>query len=299
MPDAAVGRPAVAFPPTPAEHGVMATPSPRRRATAVAVPGTAIGGLAAILIASVVAVVALRPAPIAPGASPSLMSTPTPTAGPVATPAPKPTPPSVAGAPACADDDRPTPRGGFEDWPISMLDTILYLPAGYEPGDLVDTSAAGLNGGYLIRSLVVADLAALADNANANGTPIRIVSAYRSYEQQAATFRHWVEVGGYEQALRTSARPGHSEHQLGTVLDVTSLSGVAPWEYADWAATPAGAWMAANAWRYGFVMSYPRGSFAASCYDYEPWHYRYVGRDVAALIQADGRVPRLVLWELQ
>jgi len=205
----------------------------------------------------------------------------------------------VAGPPACAYDDRPTPRSGYGDWPLSLLDTIFHLPAGYAPGDLVDSSAAGLNGGYLVRSLIVADLRALAADASANGTPIQIVSAYRSYEQQAATFQHWVEVGGYEQALRTSARPGHSEHQLGTVLDVTSAGGTAPWEYADWAATPAGAWMAANAWRYGFVMSYPRGSFASSCYDYEPWHFRYVGRDLAAAMHADGRVPRLVLWELQ
>jgi D-alanyl-D-alanine carboxypeptidase len=57
--------------------------------------------------------------------------------------------------------------------------------------------------------------------------------------------------------------------------------------------------MAANAWRYGFVMSYPRGAYDASCYDYEPWHYRYVGRDLAARIAASARVPRQVLWELQ
>ena len=217
----------------------------------------------------------------------------------MATPDSPPPPPPVAGPPACAYDDHLTPRSGYGDWPISLLDTIFHLPAGYAPADLVDTSAAGVNGGYLVRSLVVADLRALAADANANGTPIQIVSAYRSYEQQAATFQHWVEVGGYERALRTSARPGHSEHQLGTVLDLTSAGGASPWEYADWGSTPAGGWMAANAWRYGFVMSYPPGSFAASCYDYEPWHFRYVGRDLAAVIHADGRVPRLLLWELQ
>ena len=106
----------------------------------------------------------------------------------------------------------------------------------------------------------------------------------------ASTFDYWVSVGGYEQALRTSARAGHSEHQLGTAIDVTSEGGAPPWEYADWATTPAGAWMAANAWRYGFVMSYPRGAYDVTCYDYEPWHYRYVGRDLAAEITASGRV---------
>ena len=105
--------------------------------------------------------------------------------------------------------------------------------------------------------------------------------------------------GGYEQALRTSARPGHSEHQLGTSLDFTSAGGRAPWEYADWAATPAGAWMQANAWRYGFVMGYPAGSFAVTGYDYEPWHYRYVGRDLAAAVHASGLPLRQYLWQTQ
>jgi D-alanyl-D-alanine carboxypeptidase len=180
-----------------------------------------------------------------------------------------------------------------------LLDTIYHLPAGYAPGDLVDSSAAGLNGGYSVRSVVVADLAAMARDARAAGTPIALVSGYRSHAQQQATFDYWVGVGGYKQALRTSARAGHSEHQLGTAIDVTGEGGGAPWEHTDWATTPAGAWMAANAWRYGFVMSYPRGSYDASCYDYEPWHYRYVGRGLAADIAASGRVPRQVLWELQ
>jgi D-alanyl-D-alanine carboxypeptidase len=55
--------------------------------------------------------------------------------------------------------------------------------------------------------------------------------------------------------------------------------------------------MAANAWRYGFVMSYPAGSFAVTGYDYEPWHYRYVGRDVAAAVRASGVPLRQYLWE--
>ena len=91
-----------------------------------------------------------------------------------------------------------------------------------------------------------------------------------------------------EQALRTSARAGHSEHQLGTSIDVTSEGGAAPWEYGDWATTPAGAWMADNAWRYGFVMSYPAGSQVETCFGYEPWHYRWIGRDAAAAHRQSG-----------
>ncbi len=192
-----------------------------------------------------------------------------------------------------------TKHYGYEEWAISVLDTIYMLPANYHPGDLVDSSAAGLNGGYPVRSLVVADLRALADAARANGTPIEVVSGFRSYEQQKTTFDYWVSVGGYEQALHTSARPGHSEHQLGTTLDFTSAGAGAPWEMGDWATTPAGAWMAQNAWRYGFLMSYPAGRFSETGYDYEPWHYRYVGRELAAQIVMSGLTTREYLWQSQ
>lgn len=184
-------------------------------------------------------------------------------------------------------------------WRISLLDTIYMLPSTYAPGDLVDSSAAGLNAGYPIRSFLVADLAAMVRDARAAGAHLAVVSGYRSHAHQAATFQRWVDLAGYEQALRTSARAGHSEHQLGTTMDFTTAGGPAPWEYADWATTPAGGWMAANAWRYGFVMSYPRESFAQTCYDYEPWHYRYVGRELAARMRASGLTPRQVLWALQ
>lgn len=239
-----------------------------------------------------------RPTP-APTPAPTTGLTPIPT--PAATPPATPTPPPSTGAvlPTCAYMDVLTPHHGYADWPITLLDTIYHLPASYAPGDLVDSSSAGVNGGYQLRSLVAADLRAMAAAARAAGAPIQLVSGYRSHAQQQATFDHWVSVGGYEAALRTSARAGHSEHQLGTAIDVTSEGGAAPWEYADWAATPAGAWMAANAWRHGFVMSYPRGSSDVTCYDYEPWHYRYVGRDLAARIAGSGLTPRQVIWELQ
>ena len=253
-----------------------------------------------------------------PRPTPTATSTPTPSARPTAqtpvatvlptaaptqapvTPAPTPIPP-----PPAPDYSRPggiyldilTAYRGYGDWYRSLLDTIYMLPTDYFPGDLVDTSAASLNSGYAVRSFVVADLAAMVDAARADGTPLAVVSGFRSYAQQQSTFDHWVGVGGYEQALRTSARPGHSEHQLGTSLDFTSLGGGAPWEYSDWATTPAGGWMAANAWRYGFVMSYPAGSFAVTGYDYEPWHYRYVGRDMAAAVHNSGLPLRQYMWQ--
>ena len=198
--------------------------------------------------------------------------------------------------PACEYLDVATPLQGYGDWQRTLVDTVLMVPPSYAPPDIVDSSQAGLNGGYGLRSLVVADLAAMAHAARAAGGPLQLASGYRSYATQQATFDHWVAVGGYEAALRTSARPGHSEHQLGTTFDFTSLGGRPPWEYADWARTAAGAWMAANAWEYGFVMSYLPNSFGRVCYDYESWHYRYVGRDVAWQVRSSGLTLREWLW---
>jgi D-alanyl-D-alanine carboxypeptidase len=238
-----------------------------------------------------------------PSPKPTIRPTPEPTARPtpIDTPRPTvaPTPAPTDRPPACRYDDLLTFHHGLGNWRRSLLDTIYALPRSYAPYDLVDTSSAGLNRGYPIRAIVLDDLVAMVADARADGASLGVVSGYRSHAEQAATFQHWVEVAGYEAALRTSARAGHSEHQLGTTLDFTTAGGPAPWEYTDWATTREGAWMAAHAWRYGFVMSYPRGEFAQTCYDYEPWHYRYVGRDLAARIQASGLAPRLVLWGIQ
>jgi LAS superfamily LD-carboxypeptidase LdcB/putative cell wall-binding protein len=198
--------------------------------------------------------------------------------------------------PACAYRDVPTRFAEYEDWRRTLVDTIYMVPADYHPQDLVDVSRAGFAAGRTTRASVIADLKAMADAARAAGRPIQIASAFRSYSQQQATFQHWVNVNGYEEALRTSARPAHSEHQLGTTFDFTSLGGAPPWEYPDWARTGAGAWMAENAWRFGFVMSYPRSSFDRVCYDYEPWHYRYLGREVAKAVHASGLTLREWLW---
>jgi D-alanyl-D-alanine carboxypeptidase len=54
--------------------------------------------------------------------------------------------------------------------------------------------------------------------------------------------------------------------------------------------------MKQNAWKYGFVMSYPKGKFSKVCYEYEPWHYRYYGRSLAAEIHDSHQVPRRYLW---
>ena len=138
------------------------------------------------------------------------------------------------------------------------------------PPGLVDTARAGLNGGHLVRAIVIDDLRAMARAARRSGAGLAIQSAYRSYAEQADTFAYWVAVAGRHQALGRSARPGHSEHQLGTTIDFMSTDGGAPWRGSNWGNGAAGAWLMRHAWQYGFVLSYPRGARDVTCYAYEP-----------------------------
>ncbi len=202
--------------------------------------------------------------------------------------------------PACTYDDLPAPRAGYDEWDRTVLDTVFALPPDYVPPDLVPAAPAfaGRPGGadFKVRALLLDDLTALLAAAAEDGVALAIQSAYRSYGYQEDTFQYWVDLNGRQAALATSARPGHSEHQLGTALDFRSLDGPPAWELSDWASTEEGAWMAENAWRFGFVMSYPRGSRELTCYSYEPWHYRYLGRAVAAEVRRTGLTPRELLW---
>jgi len=188
----------------------------------------------------------------------------------------------------CVDRDVPAPPA--TDVALTVLDRSYALPPGYAPTDLVPASNAGLEGSSgtkLLRSVLLDDLAAMAAAWREAGLPVIVESGYRSYAEQAATFDSWMTRLGHAGALVRSARPGHSEHQLGTAIDVTSPGWTG--RFGDWAVESAeGEWMAENAWRYGFVMSYPAGSEAQTCFGYEPWHYRWIGRDAADAHRSSG-----------
>jgi len=201
--------------------------------------------------------------------------------------------------PPCQVADKLTQHRATSDWHRTLVDQTYRLPAGYAPPNLRSTAYAGLSGTYAVRRNVIADLKAMASAARAAGARFAIQSAYRSHATQRSTFAYWVRVHGYTTASQESARAGHSEHQLGTALDFRSHGGAAPWTYRDWGKTRAGAWLRANAWQFGFVMSYPRGKSAVTCYTYEPWHYRYVGRARAAIIHGSGLTLREFLWAEQ
>lgn len=234
--------------------------------------------------------------PPPPTSTPTVEPSPVPTVTPAPTPSPMPVPtpdPTTEPAPEngryCSVADVLTPNTSFAGHAATYLDWTHRLPADYVPPDLVNavtgTPAVGVP--LAIRALAYGDLARLRTAALAAGLRLDIVSAYRSYEQQAQTFDYWTRIAGYDQALNTSARPGHSEHQLGTAIDFGDGT-AAPWVYTDWATTPTGAWLASHAADFGFVMSYPKGRSAVTCYSYEPWHYRYVGTTLAKALVASG-----------
>ena len=206
---------------------------------------------------------------------------------------------TAASLPTCRLADTLTAQRSYADWNRTVLDTTYRLTTGYHPGDLRSTANAGLNGGHTVRAFVVADLKAMTKAARAAGARLAVQSAFRSYSTQKSTFAYWSRVSGYSAALRSSARAGHSEHQLGTTVDFRSYGGSAPWYYSDWGTTRAGAWLKKNAWKYGFVMSYPKGKSGVTCYSYEPWHYRYMGRSEAAKVRASGLTLRQYLWREQ
>jgi D-alanyl-D-alanine carboxypeptidase len=196
--------------------------------------------------------------------------------------------------PACTIGDVLTPFSSSDDWPRTLLDTRLRLPSTYEPRDLVSTRRAGFETAKPIRRLLIEDLAALRAAAVRAGNPIDVTWGYRSFQTQRWVFQYWSKRKGRDATLLTAARPGHSEHQLGTSLDFKSEG--SPNVDRSWRFEPAGVWMRENAWKFGFIETYPLGKKASTCYAHEPWHYRYFGRGLAARIHASGLTTREFLW---
>ncbi|MDQ2650122.1 MAG: M15 family metallopeptidase [Actinomycetota bacterium] len=209
---------------------------------------------------------------------------------------------TTAAAPAvppCRDDvEAIVAEDPKEAWSTIIVDTERALPPSYGPGDLHNISEAGFpfTDGLALRGFVMTDLQAMREEAASNGTPISIIAAYRSYPTQVDLFERRVDELGASEAGSRVARPGHSEHQLGTTIDVTS-EGLTDVDQS-WGASPTGQWVRSNAHKYGFILSYPADAQTATCYDYEPWHLRYVGRDQAAQVIASGLTLREYLFSL-
>ncbi len=170
---------------------------------------------------------------------------------------------------------------------LAVVDRRTPLdPVDYAPRDLVRWQRTD----YQLRAEVADQLSAMLRDGGDLGRTLRVISAYRSYQTQGGTYEYWVGHYGRARADATSARPGHSEHQTGLAVDLDGPGGC----YLEpcFGDTDAGQWVAQEAHRFGFVMSYPRGLRARSGYSYEPWHFRYVGPQVATAMRELG-VPLL------
>lgn len=195
----------------------------------------------------------------------------------------------------CTHADEPSSFSTPADWFRTVVDTEYALPIDYAPPDLVPASAANYSAEYRIREFMAADLNLMRNALLREGLPeVALLAAYRSIDEQADLFSRREAELGRDAALAGTARPGHSEHHLGTAIDVRLIGETDVDEtFGD---TPTGRWLAEHAWEYGFILSYPKGKEAVTCYKYEPWHFRYVGIELASKIHASGLTLREFLW---
>ncbi|HHX32682.1 MAG TPA: M15 family metallopeptidase, partial [Mollicutes bacterium] len=119
------------------------------------------------------------------------------------------------------------------------------------------------------------------NDALALGLNIYIASGYRAYSLQERLYKKYSDRDGSSVADTYSARAGHSEHQSALAFDLNSID-------SSFAATPEGAWVKDNAHVYGFIIRYPEGKDHITGYKYEPWHLRYVGKDLANTLYNNG-----------
>ncbi|MDF2606606.1 MAG: hypothetical protein K0S34_801 [Bacillales bacterium] len=164
------------------------------------------------------------------------------------------------------------------------------LPENYTPNNLVIGDFSKIN--YVlkqqidknrVRIEVLPYLEQLFAEAKANGITIYVSSAYRSYNTQKSIFAWNQSVYGAEKANTVSAHAGQSEHQTGLAIDFTSKS--VNFDLVErFEQTPEGKWLANNAYKFGFILRYPKNKSNITGYVYEPWHFRYVGQELAAEI---------------
>lgn len=254
----------------------------RRRRTVVI--ASVIGGV--VIIALVAAIVVLAPKG-EPTAAPSPSATRSATATPSATPTPSPTP-------------TPTPTPTFDKTALSIDDPAsIWLvvdklrplnPADYEAPDLTEVNMPYV-ADYVpyLRAEAAAALEQMlaAFTAESGGRTMSNQSSYRPYSSQERVYAGWVATYGQEGADLTSARPGYSEHQTGLAIDLSADDATCSLDqcFAD---TVQGQWLAANSWQYGFILRYPNGYTPITGYEFEPWHYRYVGVALATEMHNTG-----------
>lgn len=209
---------------------------------------------------------------------------------------PGPVRPETSETPAAPAPSEPAPEASFDKAALSVDDpNSLWVvsnkqrplsPIDFAPADLVATAGVDNEFAQPLREQAARAAEKLIGAAAEAGHDVWIISAYRDYATQVSLYAGYVERDGVDAADRYSARPGHSEHQTGLVIDLDDHGDC----YLDgcFGDTPAGAWLAEHAAEYGFIVRYPEGKETVTGFMPEPWHFRYVGADLALEMRATG-----------
>ena len=168
-----------------------------------------------------------------------------------------------------------------------LVNKLNQLPENYIPTDLrepeIRFTFTGPDEKRNLRDAAASGLEAMFEAADAASIELFALSGYRSYNRQRDIYNNNVSTRGVEATDKVSARPGHSEHQSGLAMDITSASAGFNLVYA-FSEAKEGIWVKENAHLYGFIIRYDKDKTPITGYDYEPWHLRYIGLDLASYI---------------
>lgn len=172
----------------------------------------------------------------------------------------------------------------LDDGYLVLVNKFNYLPEGYTPDDLVNMNLQYAFSGKQIREEVYASFKGLVKDAKKEGLTIVANSTFRTYDYQENLYNRYKNSNGKEYADGYAARAGHSEHQTGLAIDVSTLNSTMD----NFEETEEFTWLQEHAHEYGFILRYPKGKEFITGYNYESWHYRYVGEKVAKEIKELG-----------
>ena len=163
---------------------------------------------------------------------------------------------------------------------LILVNKYYYLEEDYVPANLEDLSNQyALNNMKMVKEAKDA-FEEMSKEAKKNGLKIIAMSTYRDYAYQTNLYNNYVKKDGKEAADTYSGRPGFSEHQTGYAVDIYNDDK----SYTDFHLTEEFKWMQENAKNYGFILRFPQGKENETGYQYESWHYRYVGLEAATYI---------------
>lgn len=166
-----------------------------------------------------------------------------------------------------------------------LVNKTWYLSEDYVPENLTELSSWYAATGQQLSGAAAEAMQAWGDAGRAVGVTFYAASAYRDYASQESVYDNYVLGMGQEAADAASARPGFSEHQTGLTVDIAASNEDDVKEYKD---TKAYKWTSTNSQNYGWILRYPEGKEAITGYEFESWHYRYVGVELAQAVYASG-----------